>query len=132
MKAITILYLLAVSITWSSRMLPPGSATYLTPLSFPRSMLSPKGKKASLPKVTPSTLSKYSRFSASVNSSGFSMKYFCQLPSARMSSSFLLMYASTALSLSGRPMSSLKGRFKTLGCWRNHQVSALLPARRVQ
>ena len=52
-KAMTILYLFAVSITWSSRMEPPGSAMYCTPDLRARSTLSPKGKNASLPQVTP-------------------------------------------------------------------------------
>ena len=56
-------YLSAVSMTLSSRMLPPGSATYLTPLWAARSMLSPKGKKASLPRDTPPTPARKSRFS---------------------------------------------------------------------
>ena len=46
-------YLSAVSITWSSRMLPPGWTMYCTPLFRARSTLSPKGKKASEPQVTP-------------------------------------------------------------------------------
>ena len=41
----TMPYLSAVSMTLSSRMLPPGWATYLTPLAAARSMLSPKGRR---------------------------------------------------------------------------------------
>ena len=52
-KAMTTLYLLAVSITWSSRTEPPGWTIYWTPDRRARSTLSPKGKKASEPKVTP-------------------------------------------------------------------------------
>ena len=40
------LYLLQVSITLSSRIDPPGSAIYVTPLLCARSMLSPNGQKA--------------------------------------------------------------------------------------
>ena len=40
--------------------------------------------------------------------------------------------ASMALSRFGRRTSSRKGRFRTFGFWRSHQISALLPARRVQ
>ena len=52
-KAITIPYLLQVSITRSSLTDPPGSAIYFTPLLCARSMLSLNGKKASDPSVTP-------------------------------------------------------------------------------
>ena len=52
-KHMVMLYLSAVSMTWSSRMEPPGSAMYCTPDLRARSTLSPKGKKASEPTVTP-------------------------------------------------------------------------------
>ena len=52
-KAMTMPYLSAVAITWSSRMEPPGSAIYWTPDFLARSTLSPKGKNASEPTVTP-------------------------------------------------------------------------------
>ncbi len=45
-------YLSHVAITWSSRTEPPACAMYSTPLLWARSMLSPKGKKASDPKAT--------------------------------------------------------------------------------
>ena len=49
-KAMAMPYLLQVSMTWSSRMEPPGCGDVAdTPLRWARSMLSPKGKKASLP-----------------------------------------------------------------------------------
>ena len=44
-------YLLQVSITCWSRMEPPASTMAVTPLRCARSMLSPKGKNASLPKT---------------------------------------------------------------------------------
>ena len=42
------------------------------------------------------------------------------------------IYTSMVLSRSARRIPSTKGRFITFGCWRSHQMSALLPARRVQ
>ena len=90
-NAITMPYLSAVSMTLSSRMLPPGSATYLTPLWAARSMLSPKGKKASLPRETPPTPARKSRFSFSVSSSR--MKRSISLShSARLSEASKLSY----------------------------------------
>ena len=52
-NAIAIPYLLQQSITVSSRIEPPGSAIYETPLLCARSMLSSNGKNASDPKDTP-------------------------------------------------------------------------------
>ena len=63
-------YLLQVSMTCWSRMEPPGSTMATTPLRRARSMLSPKGKKASLPRHTPVTLASHSCFSAAVRGSG--------------------------------------------------------------
>ena len=79
-------YLLAVAMTWSSRMLPPGSTMYCTQLFRARSTLSPKGKNASLLTVTPDWVAIYAFFSSAVSTSGFTLKVFCHTPSARMSS----------------------------------------------
>ncbi len=70
--------------------------------------------------------------SAGVRTSGRTLKVFCHTPSASTSSYSSEMYRSMALSRSGRRMSSTNWRPRTLGCWRSHQLSALLPARRVQ
>ena len=85
-KAMTILYLFAVSMTWSSRMEPPGSAMYCTPDLRARSTLSPKGKKASLPQVTPLWVAIQAFFSSAVSTSGLTLKTFCHSPSRRTSS----------------------------------------------
>ena len=69
-KAMTMPYLSAVAMTWSSRMEPPGSAMKLTPLFRARSTLSPKGKKASLPTVTPDWVAIQAFFSSAVRTSG--------------------------------------------------------------
>ena len=53
-KAMAMPYWSQVAMTLSSRTEPPGSATYFTPLLKARSMLSPKGKKASEPRATSS------------------------------------------------------------------------------
>ena len=109
----TIPYLSAVSMTWSSRMEPPGCTIYCTPDCLARSTLSPKGKNASEPRVTPERFSAiHSRFSSGV--------------------SFSAINSSMALSRSGRRTFSGNFRARTLGCRRRHQISALLPARRVQ
>ena len=57
-NAIAIWYLLQVSMTCPSRMEPPGCTMAVTPLRRARSMLSPNGKKASLPRETPVTASR--------------------------------------------------------------------------
>ena len=79
-------YLSAVSITLSSRMEPPGSAIYCTPDFRARSTLSPKGKKASLPTVTPDWVAIQAFYSSAVSTSGLTLKIFCQAPSASTSS----------------------------------------------
>ena len=61
-------YLSAVWMTWSSRMLPPGWTMYSTPLFRARSTLSPKGKNASEPQVTPLCLAIQAFFSSAVPS----------------------------------------------------------------
>ena len=85
-NAITMPYLLAVSMTWSSRMEPPGSTMYWTPDFLARSTLSPKGKKASEPTVTPDWRAIHSFFSSAVSTSGRILKVFCHTPSASTSS----------------------------------------------
>lgn len=80
-KAMAMPYLSQVSMTLSSRMEPPGWAMNSTPDLWARSMLSPKGKKASLPRATPVMPESHSRRSSRVNSSGFSVKNCCQAPS---------------------------------------------------
>ena len=84
-------YLSQQLMTSSSRMEPPGSAIYLTPLRKARSILSLKGKKASLPGATLWRVLRDARFSASVRGSGRAVNYFCQMPSSQTSSSFWLM-----------------------------------------
>ena len=84
--AIAMPYLLQASITLSSLIEPPGWAIYFTPLFFARSILSPNGKKASLPNETPSTLSKNSLFSFAVKGSGRTAKKFCHTLSPKTSS----------------------------------------------
>ena len=54
-------------------------------------MLSLKGKKASDARETPVMVSRYALCSSGVKGSGYSLKYFCQTPSAQTSSSFWLM-----------------------------------------
>ena len=90
-KAMTIPYLSQHSMTCSSRMEPPGSATYFTPLFFARSMLSSKGKNASEARETSYIVARYACWASFVKGAGCSVKYFCQLPSAVTSSSFWLM-----------------------------------------
>ena len=90
-KAMTMPCLSQQSMTASSRMEPPGSATYRTPERKARSMLSEKGKKASEPRATSRTVSRYARCSALVKGSGWRVKYRCQTPSAVTSSSFWLI-----------------------------------------
>ncbi len=85
-KAMTMLYLFAVAMTWSSRIEPPGSAMYCTPDLCARSTLSPKGKKASEPQVTPLCEAIQAFFSSAVIGSGFTRNTPCQTPSARTSS----------------------------------------------
>ena len=79
-------YLLQVAMTWSSRMEPPGWTMYCTPLLRARSTLSPKGKKASEPTVTPDWRAIHSFFSSAVSTSGRILKVFCHTPSASTSS----------------------------------------------
>ena len=126
------LYLLQVSITLSSRIDPPGSAIYVTPLLCARSMLSPNGKNASDPSATPVSLSSHALFSSLVNTSGFSVKIFSQVPSASTSIYSSPIYRSIALSRSARLIPSLNGRASTFGHCLSHQLSAFCPARRVQ
>ncbi len=59
-NAMTMPYLLQVSMTCWSRMEPPGWTMAVTPERRARSMLSPKGKKASEPRQTPVTWLRYS------------------------------------------------------------------------
>ena len=59
-------YLSAVSITWSSRMDPPGWTMYSAPLFLARSTLSSKGKNASEPQVTPVSPAIQAFFSSAV------------------------------------------------------------------
>ena len=54
-------------ITCASRMEPPGCTMAVTPLRRARSMLSPNGKKASLPRLTPVTAFSQARFSSAVS-----------------------------------------------------------------
>ena len=131
-NAIVIPYLSQVSMTLSSRTEPPAWAMYSTPLLCARSMLSPKGKKASEPNDTPFSVSSQARFSSRVSTSGFSVKNCCHVPSANTSSWSSLMYTSIVLSRSARRIFSTQGKFNTFGCWRRYQMSALFPARRVQ
>ena len=74
-----------VSMTLSSRIEPPGSATYFTPLLCARSILSPNGKNASDPSATSVFLSSHARFSSAVNTGGFTLKIFSHAPSASTS-----------------------------------------------
>ena len=108
-------YLLAVAMTWSSRMEPPGSAMYCTPDFLARSTLSPKGKKASEPQVTPDWSAIQAFFSSAVRTSGFTAKVFCHTPSASTSSYSSERYTSMALSRSGRRMPSTNCSPSTLG-----------------
>ena len=78
-------YLSQVSITWSSRMEPPGWAMYRTPERFARSMLSPKGKNASEPSETPDRVSSQAFFSSWEKGTGFSVKNSSHFPSANTS-----------------------------------------------
>ena len=73
-KHIAMPYLLQVSITLSSLIEPPGWAINSTPERFALSILSPNGKKASLPIDTPLKVLSHSRFSSRVRTSGFSLK----------------------------------------------------------
>ena len=84
-NASAMLYLLQVAITWSSRIEPPGSAIYCTPLLCARSMLSPNGKNASEPRQTSVFCASHSFCSSLVNTSGFTLKVFCHTPSASTS-----------------------------------------------
>ena len=63
-------YLLQVSMTCWSRIEPPGWTMAVTPERRARSMLSPKGKKASEPRQTPVTWLRYSFFSSAVRGAG--------------------------------------------------------------
>ena len=90
-NAITMPYLLQRSMQTSSLIEPPGSATYITPLRCALSILSSNGKNASEPKDTPVMVSRYALASYAVSGSGCVVKYFCQIPSAHTSSSFLFM-----------------------------------------
>ena len=65
---------------------PPGWAMYCTPDFRARSTLSPKGKKASEPTVTPDIRAIQAAFSSEVSTSGFTLKVFCHTPSASTSS----------------------------------------------
>ena len=85
-NAIVMPYLFAVSITLSSRMEPPGCTMYSTPDLRARSTLSPNGKNASEPTVTPVFLAIHSFFYSAVSTSGFTLKVFCHTPSASTSS----------------------------------------------
>ncbi len=80
----TMLYLLQVNITLSSRIEPPGCAIKLTPLLFARSILSPNGKNASEPSATPVKVLSHALFPSPVRGSGFLQK-FCHMPSASTS-----------------------------------------------
>ena len=64
----------AHAITSSSRIDPPGSAMYETPLAYARSILSLNGKKASEPSETPEIPPKYFLCSSAVNGSGRRVK----------------------------------------------------------
>ncbi len=70
----TMLYLLQVNITLSSRIEPPGCAIKLTPLLFARSILSPNGKNASEPSATPVKVLSHALFPSPVRGSGFLQK----------------------------------------------------------
>ena len=85
-NAIAMPYLLQVSITCASRMEPPGCTMAVTPLRRARSMLSPNGKKASLPRLTPVTASSQARFSSVVSGAGCSVKVSVQTSSPMTSS----------------------------------------------
>ncbi len=85
-KHMVMLYLSQVSITLSSRMEPPGCATYCTPERLARSMLSPNGKNASLPSETPLKVASHAFFYSLVRGSGFVLKNCSQTPSASTSS----------------------------------------------
>jgi len=63
-------YLSAAAMTWSSRMDPPGWTMYCTPLFRARSTLSPKGKKASDPQVTPVSCAIQAFFASAVRGWG--------------------------------------------------------------
>ena len=65
---------------------PPGSAMYCTPDFRARSTLSPKGKKASDPQVTPDWVAIQAFFSSALRGSGFTVKTRCHSPSRRRSS----------------------------------------------
>ena len=80
-KVMAMPYLSQVMMTWSSRTLPPACAMYSTPLLWARSTLSPKGKKASLPRLTPVFFAIHACFSSRLMGSGFSVKNFCHSPS---------------------------------------------------
>ena len=90
----------------------PVAAIYVTPLLCARSMLSPNGKNASDPSATPVSLSSHALFSSLVNTSGFSVKIFSQVPSASTSIYSSPIYRSIALSRSARLIPSLNGRCK--------------------
>ena len=131
-RSLAMPYLSQVSITLSSRMLPPAWAMYSTPLLWARSMLSPNGKKASEPRATFVFCAIQAFFSSAVSTSGFSVKNISHVPSRSTSSYSSLMYTSMVLSRSARLMPGLNGRFITFGHWRSHHISAFCPARRVQ
>ena len=90
-NAMTMPYLSQHSITRSSRIEPPGSAIYFTPLRFALSMLSLNGKNASEPSDTPSIEARYALISSSVSGSGREVNFLCQVSSAQTCYSFLLM-----------------------------------------
>ena len=115
LNAITMPYLSQVSMTCPSRMEPPGSTMAVTPERRARSMLSPKGKNASLPRQTPVTLDSHSFFSAGVNGSGRVVKVSAHTPSPSTSSHSSEIYTSMALSRLGRETSGRNGRPSTLG-----------------
>ena len=73
------------AITLSSRILPPGWAMTVTPDLCARSMLSPKGKKASEPSATSVFFYSQTFCSSFENTGGFTLKLFSQTPSARTS-----------------------------------------------
>ena len=126
-NAITMPYLLAVSITLSSRIEPPGCTIYCTPdLRARAQRYHQTGRthpnRRSRPCFSQSTPS----FPRRVSTSGLTLKVFCQTPSASTSSYSSDIYTSIALSRSGRRMPSTNCKPSTLGMLPQEPVVRLI------
>lgn len=116
----------------SSITLPLGAARYLTPLFLARCTLSANGKNASLEHATPSNFPAHSFFSDSLSGAGTSSNCPSHWARSPPSSTSPLTKRSIAFAFSARLTPFLNGSARTRGWCRNHQLSALDPASRVQ